>query len=247
MIAEKLKLRALKAIFYMSVTNPHEVAKSIFMELKEMPYFRNYAAASGAAHNISTHEKMIEEIFKKYGLESWVPSKKLSKEQIWDFIENPLNAKDMPDMTYIAQPCGTHDNPDFLIKFVSGIVLGVESKTSDGYFPLYNSGGVTQKYIYIFSSQRANATTIYLGRDIMTSEQQTLLDKHIDLARQQDALLNEKLSELDTTHRGIYYYTRPMIGQQGGAEFTNYFTHEKRAECEGNVFKFIEDMFHANA
>jgi hypothetical protein len=216
------------------------LVKKLFGDILKAPYFRNHAATSGAAHAPSKHEEAIEADFKRNGLTPW--DKKLPKKQVWAWIDRPSEAEEMPSMSYISQPCGTHDNPDFLVKLAPGVVLGIESKSSDATHPQYNSGGITPNYIYIFTSSKTNSTTIYLGRDLITVEAQKLIDAHIAEARRRDEALMVKLAAIDVRHRGVTYYTRPMIIQSGDASYTNYFTHAEREQCEKNVFKFVEDM-----
>ena len=95
-------------------------------------------------------------------------------------------------------------------------------------------------YIYAFCSKKTNETTIFKGSSVITREQQRLIDQHIEEARLRDKELNDKLKELDVNHRGIQYYTRPMIIQGGGASYTNYFQHENRKETEEKVFQFVD-------
>jgi hypothetical protein len=224
------------------MTEMIDLATRLVTALNAMPYYRNYAAASGASHNISKHEDAIEAELVRHGLTVWTPKKKLSKEQVWGFINAPSTATDMPPMSYMAQPCGTQDKPDFLVKLGKSVVLALEGKSSDTCSPQYNSGGITQNYIYVFCSSKTNKTTTYLGRDILSLEAQRLIDEHIAEARKRDEELKTRLEALDVNHRGVAYYTRPMIIQQGGETYTNYFTHPKRAECEQNVVKFLTEM-----
>ena len=150
----------------------------------------------------------------------------------------------MPPMSFISQPCGTHDNPDFIVKIKSNVVFAIECKSSDKKTktPLYNSGGLTQNYIYVYSCHATNSTTIYMGSAIITEEQQKLLDEHILKHKADDKVLNDKLKLLDTTHRGVSYSTRPMIGQSGGFTYTDYFKHDMKSASEENVVKFVENM-----
>jgi hypothetical protein len=222
--------------------------------IKSMPYFKNYAAASGAVHNIASHEKAVEILMTDHGLTEWKPIEKPNSETIWNWIntsyqntiqENPTIMFEtlMPNYSYLSQPCGTHDSPDFIIKLDNFIFIGIECKSVDkGYTPMYNSGGIKQPLIYVFCSKKTNSTTIYCGKDIMTLTQQQLLDELIEKQRVIEKEYNEKLRECDVNHRGISYYTRPMIQQSGGAEYTNYFSHRNREKCEQNVFEFVNAL-----
>ena len=48
----------------------------IMRELHELPYFKNYAAASGAVHNISKHEDIICSVLENNDLILWNPDNK---------------------------------------------------------------------------------------------------------------------------------------------------------------------------
>ena len=221
-----------------------QVAIALLKDLNAMPYYKNYAATSGMVHNVAKHEDAVKDILLKHGLKQWTPYKGFTKEVAWGWINIPALASQMPPMTFISQPCGSNDNPDFLVKMKTNVVFAIECKSSDTKTkkPLYNSGGITQNYIYVYSSQSTNSTTIYMGSAIITEEQQKLINEHILKHRADDAVLNEKLKLIDTNHRGVSYYTRPMIGQSGDSTCTDYFNHEMKSASEENVFKFVENM-----
>lgn len=234
-----------------------QLMTQLLNDIKGMPYFKNYAAASGAVHNIASHEKAVEILFTKHGLSEWKPIEKPNSETIWNWIntsyQNSSQEKPimfhaiMPNYSYLSQPCGTHDSPDFIIKLDEVIFIGIECKSVDkGYTPMYNSGGIKQPLIYVFCSKKTNSTTIYCGKDIMTLDQQQLLDELIEKQRVIEKEYNEKLRECDVNHRGISYYTRPMIQQSGGAEYTNYFTHRNLEKCQQSVFEYVNALIEKN-
>ena len=134
-----------------------------------------------------------------------------------------------------------HDSPDLVN--INGRIYGFECKSTTGrnYKPLYNSGGIKANIIYVFTNESVNATTLYLGRDIITKEQSSLITELIQKQRKIEEEYNIKLSEIDTNNRGISYYTRAMIGQQGNSSKTNYFSHDNKKICEENVLKFLMD------
>lgn len=226
--------------------------RSIVEQLANMRYFKNEAAHSGAVHGIANHEDAIEQIFTYNG---YVPSTQ------WNHVNKSIMASNRKKLknwvndgmcdgedelrniilpgTYISQPFGTHDNPDFVIRDSIGRLFAFEAKSSKMHSPMYNSGGLKQKFIYIFSNEKNDSTVIYLGRDIVTQEQQKLIDQHIIRAREQDNELNLRLKELDSNNRGISYYTRPMIEQKGGAAQTDYFSHANKIEAIKNVLEFV--------
>ena len=52
--------------------DPLQVSKALFKDLVAMPYFKNYAAASGMVHNVSNHEDAVKDILLKCGFKAWV-------------------------------------------------------------------------------------------------------------------------------------------------------------------------------
>jgi hypothetical protein len=47
------------------------------------------------------------------------------------------------------------------------------------------------------------------------------------------------LRALDVNKRGISWYTRPMIHQQGGEKYSNYFTHENKDRDAHSVIDYV--------
>lgn len=231
--------------------------RSLFEDLLAMPYYKNCAAASGAVHNIASHEQAVEILLQRHSFSKWTPgTTKPNSETIWKWLnityenmgkETPgLNNNTMPDYSYLSQPCGTHDSPDFIIKTTGNIVIGIECKSADGYSPMYNSGGIKQNLIYLFCSNKSNATTMFCGKDVCTVDQQRLINELIEKQRILEGEYNGKLKQIDIHQRGISYYTRPMIQQSGGNKYTNYFTHPEREQCEENVYTYLETIVEKN-
>lgn len=220
--------------------------KNLMKSIQVMPYYKNYAAASGAPHNLAAHEEAVELVLHNHGFTKWIPGKKEkpSNETVWKWInasyEKAAIASAMPDYSYLSQPCGTHASPDYIIKLSKNIIFGLECKSGEKNTPMYNSGGVKQALIYVFCSNKTNKTTIYVGEDVMTMEQQRLIDELIAKQRALEEEYNAKLKAVDVHHRGFSYYTRPMICQSGGANFIDYFDHPEREQCEANVYTFID-------
>lgn len=212
----------------------------IFHMLKDMPYFRNYSAASGNVHNVSKHEDAVKDIFLHSGLIEFIPYQKLSKKKVEEALNTNVNTIDIMPYCFVSQPCGSHGNPDFIVRFDDKI-FGFECKSTTGstYCPMYNSGGIKPNYIYIFSNERINQTTMYKGSDIITNRQTELIKELIQKQKQIEEEYNKLLNENDVNNRGVSYYTRPMIIQSGDARKTNYFTHATRETCEKNVLDYL--------
>ncbi len=204
--------------------------RQVFEQILKMPYYKNYAAASGKVHNVANHEQAVEDILNLEGFQK--VDRKVTKAARDEWIQGATN--DMENNTFVAQPCGTHNSPDFIIKHQDRLYF-VECKSAAGSTsaPMYNSGIPNPGYIYVFSAQKYNGTTIYRGDDILPPAQYQRLKAHIENARR----LDEELS-LNNSH-GIGYYTRPMVTHAGGRRVTDYFTHPRRDELERRVLDSV--------
>ena len=217
----------------------------VFNAIKEMltlPYFKNEAAASGAVHNVARHEDALANVLKKHGFQTGKLPSGIKRDDALKWIKEPQLASEIPNGTFIEQPFGTHASPDFIIKVSDKVIIFLEAKSAKGTSPMYNSGGITQDFLYVFCSKKTNQTTIYMGSSMITLEQQKLIDEHIEKARKLDETLNDKLKELDSNHRGISYYTRPMINQAGGKTYTDYFAHEHRTKAEEHALNWVKEL-----
>jgi len=203
----------------------------------QMPYYRNYEARTGFVHNITSQENAVKDILLSENLTQF--ETKQPQKVIYEWLNNPELSLIMPVNSFIPQPCGQQQSPDFIVKFIDGRILAIECKSSSSTIPLYNSGGIKQNYFYVFSSKDQNKTVTYMGSDIINDIQQKLIDDHIKDARERDEILNKKLKEYDTNNRGVCYYTRPMIGQSGGHIYTNYFTHKNKEINGKSVIHFM--------
>lgn len=215
--------------------------KKIISQILKMPYHKNYAATSGAVHNIAKHEDAVEDSFVNNRLKEWNPSstKKGKKSPISKKRRNEVleikQFPEMPDNSYISQPCGTHNSPDFIVK-CKGKIYMIECKSAKGGTPMYNSGVPTSEYVYIFTSEKHNATTAYWGEDVLDIESKRLIEEHIAKARRQDEKLNKLL--VDNGH-GITYYTRPMIQHKGTKFKKDYFLNPERSQLEKRVLNGV--------
>ena len=199
--------------------------RAVLDDLRRMPYFKNYAAASGAVHTITGHEDAVKDIFVKNGL-----------------VECQRDIKrEIPPNSFVSQPNGSQKSPDFLVRFGCDRVYKFECKSTDknSAKPVYNSGGIKQDVIYVYSGAKYDSTTIYVGGDVCSMEQQSLIDELIQRQKALEIEFNNRLKAADVNKRGVSYYTRPMITQAGGADVTDYFKHPDRERCELRVYEFM--------
>ena len=205
----------------------------IIEDILKMPYYKNYSAVSGAVHNIAKHEKAVEDLFINHGLtKSHIKKLTKKKRNAW------LNGGDhteMSDNTYISQPCGKNDSPDFIVK-CDGKLYFFECKSSKGTSPTYNSNYAKEGYIYIFTSEKYDATTVFMGEDIVNDESVELYEA----LKKAHEVVTKKYVQLlkitDKNNRGLNYYNREMYTQKGSN--TDYFTHQDRDRCESNVLNY---------
>lgn len=218
--------------------------KNFFENIRTMPYYKNYAAASGAVHNINKHESAVEDQLVANGfVNAHLPKRRGSS--------SPISAGDrdramidsglllgIPNNSYVSQPCGTNNSPDFIVNSNNKLYF-IECKSAEGYKPVYNSGLPKRGYIYIFCSKKANETTVYMGEDIVSDAQRALLQEYEEKQASLTRELNEGLRKLDSLQRGVDFYLRPMYNQSGGKERTNYFTHQNRNSSEEKVLNYV--------
>jgi hypothetical protein len=199
--------------------------RAVLDELRRMPYYKNYAAVSGAVHNIAKQEDAVKDIFINNGLVECAKTMK----------------KAIPPLSFVSQPNGPNQNPDFLVRFGCDVIYKFECKSTskNSNKPVYNSGGIKQDVIFVYSSAGYNKTTLYVGGDVCSMEQQRLIDELIQRQKEIEIEYNEKIRAADVNKRGVSYYTRPMIMQSGSTELTNYFTHHDRERCEQRVYEFM--------
>ena len=213
---------------------PKQQIYNALVEISKMGHFENGAAESGNIHGFSRHENALRYVFEKHGLTHTTKPTSCNKKNVDQWMKQPDTCPLAPG-SFIEQPCGTHESPDFLLRVNHRWVLGIEAKSSKNAKPMYNSGGVKNEYLYIFCSKKYNQTTLYWGKDIITQEQQDTLVQLHALQKQIEILKNKLLEQQDTQGRGWSYYTRPMLQQSGAAEKTDYFIHRDRKKCEENV------------
>lgn len=204
--------------------------KKIMRDILNMPYYRNHQAISGAVHNISNHEDAVRDIFFAHRL-SEVP-RKVGKEQRNQWLANPASC-DMDNGTFVCQPCGKNDSPDFIVK-LNNKAYFIECKSVKGgsKAPMYNSGIPKQGYIYVFTAERYNKTTIYFGEDVCPQKDYIIFQKLISEHRKLDDKYNSKFNN----NYGLRHYTRPMVTHVGGSD---YFANPDRQKIENGVISAV--------
>ena len=158
--------------------------------------------------------------------------------------------KNMPLGSFIAQPCGSNSFPDFLIRDFDGRFFPLEAKSGKKQdnketlddattaAPMWNDNLPKHGAIYVYSNEKNNKTTVALGKDLIDKEV-------IEIRKEMDrdtALLVEsykaRIRAADKKRRGWDPGYRPQNFQSGGMEFTDWFNHSDKEQCEQNVLAF---------
>ena len=204
--------------------------REILQEIRKMPYYRNFQAVSGAVHNISSHEDAVKDVLLSHGLKQI--DRKVSKRERDAWLADPHSC-DLAEGTILFQPCGQNDSPDFIVK-VNNMAYFLECKSVKGSTkaPMYNSGVPKTGYIYIFTAERYDETTIYFGQDVCPPEDYDNFQELIEEHRKIDEEYNKRF----TNNFGIQHYTRPMVKHVGG---TDYFVNEYREQIEQGVLSAV--------
>jgi len=144
--------------------------------------------------------------------------------------------------TFIRQPAGSQSFPDFLIQDFSGTFVVVEAKSGGGANPVWNDSLPKEDAIYIMSSGKYNATTVWLGQDWLCSKEQAIFDQLYATIDQAVNLANVQLANLNTYLRGWKFYSRKKHEQCGPVIYTDPFRHPDKLKCETNALLFAKNQ-----
>lgn len=158
----------------------------------------------------------------------------------------------MPPGSYIIQPAGKQSFPDFLIRDFDGRFMPVEAKSgkkndkqqqkSDNSTaaPMWNDNLPKLNAIYIYSNEKNDQTTIFLGRDVIDAEILALRKEITEAVNAVVAEFQIKVQLVDSKGRGWILTFRPQNFQGGGIEKCDYFKHVDRKLCEQNVLDYVK-------
>ena len=212
-----------------------------------MPYYRNEAARSGLAD--LGHERAVAELLLRAGfdqvdrrdypqltktlLKKWANSGQLRA------ITRAVRS--MPAGSFILQPGGTQSFPDILIKDTNQRLIAIECKSGKKTTLMWNDRLPSLAALYVFSSQEKNATTIFLGQDIITEKEIRIQDRMIEELTEIMKSYQIKSKRADQFQRGWLFKFRPQNFQGGGLILSDYFRHPDRKKCENNALAFSKE------
>ena len=192
----------------------------------------------------SSHELAVKNIFLSYFTE-WKPTVRPRTAVIKSWLQDNDDSE-MPPGSFLYQPCGSQNSPDFILRTHNGVIAPFECKSSKGTFPLYNSGGIKSNFIYIFASEKINATTLFLGKDIANPETCLLIEEHIKKQREQDEILNKQLKEIDSNQQRNLLLHQTHVDSKGYTQLLSDIQTDTRVKnltssnCSQNLhFKTI--------
>jgi hypothetical protein len=212
-----------------------------------MPFYKNENARSGGGdygHEAAVAVRIKSAGFVEYHKENF-PKLKKGLLKKWAESGNDTDLRKvtagLPAGTYILQPAGSQGFPDVLVKDFNDRFVAVECKSGlGGLTPMWNDNLPKPNTIYVLSSGKANATTVFLGKDVMTEEM--LTSQQAMIKELNDIVARYKLTNqtIDKYNRGWDIKFRPQNFQGGGKHLTNYFTHQDRQQCETNVLEYAK-------
>lgn len=219
----------------------YSAVKNILM----MPYFRNEQARSGNynyGHEFAVAQHIKAAGFTEHNKDTY-PKLKKGLLKKWAETGNDADLRrateGLPVGSYILQPAGSQGFPDILVKDFNDRFVAVECKSGKyGLCPMWNDNLPKPNTIYVLSSGLINATTIFLGRDVMTER---MLDSQLNMLKELNEIVAKyKIinAELDQFSRGWDTRFRPQNFQYGPKQKTNYFSHPDRKQCEANALEF---------
>lgn len=202
-------------------------------DILNMPYYRNVHAQSGRTkkgHELAVEKVLILHGFTKYVKKVSAKECELSQPQLFSLFAH------MPDCSYIAQPTGSQKPPDFLIKF-NGVIYRLECKSNKTIHSVWNDNRPGNDCIYIISSEKHNATTMFLGQDFIDPGHKDIaIFNQLRKKWKNDIIwANKQL----TNDRGLELHIRPQYCQRGKAIKVDCFIRPDRAKCENNCLDFV--------
>ena len=159
---------------------------------------------------------------------------------------------DMPAGSYLTQPAGPQSFPDFLIKDFDGRFIAVEAKSgkknekqvqkSDNstMAPMWNDNLPKTGAVYIYSNEKNNQTTVFLGRDVISDTVIKLQESLMEELNKSVERFRSLVREQDIHNRGWDIKYRPQNFQGYGLDKCDYFKHKDRKKCENNVLEFVK-------
>jgi len=129
---------------------------------------------------------------------------------------------------FIPEPLGSQNTPDFLVSDENGNLRYIELKSSKQDKITWNGGYPKDNFIYVFSTERHKAQTIFMGDTCWAGKNKQIL---LEYAKEEKKRAKELNKLLET---GQSYYPRSMFNDN-----VKYYGRDNRWHYAGLVFDFI--------
>jgi len=212
-----------------------------------MPYYKNEHARSGQVthgHETAVAQKLLEAGFEEISNTKYKITKKIIKNWIKtkDDFELRKATNGLASGSYIVQPASSQSYPDILVKDFNDRFICIECKSGKGAgAPMWNDSLPRLDGIYVFASQKRNATTIALGKDIISQDLINSAEQMMNELKEVVEKYKNINKEMDVFKRGWSIKFRPQNFQGGKKTMSSYFEHPDRLQCEQNVLQFAEE------
>ena len=238
-----------------STVTKNDKLYKFFQDVLRMPYYKNKAAESGAAHNECKHENEIANLLTKHGFSrvnrndtyfkrTTSVSKKIKPSMFWERHLDTEWDINLENDSFIEQPFGKNSNPDFIVKW-NDVLIPIEAKSSETTtHPTFNSCLPKRKCIYIFCCNKYDATTIFRGCDILSEAQRELFSKINAAIKEVCDEANLKIHEDDDFDTGFELYHRAMYVQKTSKTGVSpdYFKHPNKVKTELNTLEWVHSF-----
>lgn len=211
------------------------------IDIIKMPYYKNQHHQSG---NVKFgHENAIKDVLIRHNFNHY-QSTKVKQEILKDWTEtgNDKNLRKavlyLKPGDFILQPGGSQSFPDLLVYDYTDRFIALECKSGKGVCPTWNDNTPKPNGIYIFSSNKYNATTVFLGQDVISDQERLLFQQQRDEYEKISKKYKSLLGKQDKFNRGWKLNARPKYSQYGGESKVDYFMHPSKILCETNVLNF---------
>ena len=173
------------------------------------------------------HEKWFEKLLIKNGfLKKTLGEVGMLKHDVRIRVD-----KNESTLFFIPEPLGSQNTPDFLVSDEEGNLFYIELKSSKQEKITWNGGWPKDNFIYLFSTEKHNSQTIFMGSDCWQSEDRTLLLEHAKKLKELTDTFNKSLKGKQT------YYTRNMFNDN-----EKYYSRTGRKEYEKKVFDYVNSF-----
>ena len=160
------------------------------------------------------------------------------KNQGIKFEDNLKHIFEREGISYIYQPNGSQDSPDFLLTDFT-LPINIECKTSEKGNIVWNSGIPHKDMILLYASahNKSNDITFFLGKQRMPSDNIRNEFKQW-IKNKRDVLENTFRNEFSNLSEMYTLYLREMLNDK----IHNFLKNLKREEWENEVISFLQSL-----